>query len=208
MTVTTNIGARFLKLVSKHFPKDNPLHCILNRNTIKVSYSCTKNMHQIIKGHNQKILKSNTSERKEGGCNCQRSKKENCPIENNCNQNNVVYEAKVLEGTEKRYIGSTIDFKKRWYQHKGSFKNKSHKSATTLASYIWEAGLNPEPKIQWSILKKATPYKKGGRSCDLCLTEKLLISKNFQNPQYLNQRTELALKCRHKRSYLLAPREG
>ena len=79
---------------------------------------------------------------------------------------------------------------------------------TTLASYIWEAGLNPEPKIQWSILKKATPYKKGGRSCDLCLTEKLLISKNFQNPQYLNQRTELALKCRHKRSYLLSPREG
>ena len=42
MTVTTNIGARFLKLVSKHFPKDKPLHCTLNRNTIKFLYSCNK----------------------------------------------------------------------------------------------------------------------------------------------------------------------
>ena len=40
--VTSKIGACFLKLVDKNFKKDNPLHKILNRNTIKVSYSCTK----------------------------------------------------------------------------------------------------------------------------------------------------------------------
>ena len=57
LAVATNIGAEFLKLVSKHFPKGNPLHCILNRNTVKVSYSCTKNMQQIIEGHNSKAVR-------------------------------------------------------------------------------------------------------------------------------------------------------
>ena len=51
----------------------------------------------------------------------------------------------------------------------------------------------------------------GGRQCDLCLTEKLFILKNFNNPNYLNKRSELALKCRHKAKFLLIPptdREG
>ena len=206
-SVTTNVGAKFLKLISKHFPKEHPLHCILNRNTVKVSYSCTKNMEQIIKGHNQKILKGNEPEKQEGGCNCRRNNRENCPIKDNCNQKNVIYHAKVTEGEEKKYIGSTVNFKKRWYMHKGSFRNASQKSQTTLASHIWDAGLNPNPKIEWSILTKATPYRKGGRQCDLCLTEKLFISKTFNNPQYLNQRTEIALKCRHKKKFLLSPPE-
>ena len=45
-SVTTNIGAAFLRLVDKHFPKDNPLHRIINRNTVKVSYCCTKTSNQ------------------------------------------------------------------------------------------------------------------------------------------------------------------
>ena len=169
---------------------------------------CTRdqpeNMEQIIKGHNQKILKGKEPEKQEGGCNCRRNNRENCPIKDNCNQKNVIYHAKVTEGEEKKYIGSTVNFKKRWYMHKGSFRNASQKSQTTLASHIWDAGLNPNPKIEWSILTKATPYRKGGRQCDLCLTEKLFISKTFNNPQYLNQRTEIALKCRHKKKFLLS----
>lgn len=208
LAVATNVGAEFLKLVSKHFPKNHPLHCILNRNTIKVSYSCTKNMQQIIKGHNSKIVRGNAQAEKNRGCNCQRSKKHRCPIKDNCNQKDVIYHATVRGGNEdKKYIGSTMDFKKRWYQHNLSFRENGHKSDTTLAGYVWEAGLNPEPDIEWSILKTATPHVKGGRTCDLCLTEKLFISKTFQNPQYLNQRTELALKCRHRRGYLLTPPE-
>ena len=174
---------------------------------MKVSYSCTKNIDQIIKSHNQKILKGKEPEKPEGGCNCRRSNKDNCPIKDNCNQKNVIYHARVAEGEEKKYIGSTVNFKKRWYMHTGSFRNGSQKSQTTLASHIWDAGLNPNPKIEWSILTKATPYMKGSRLCDLCLTEKLYISKNFNNPQYLNQRTEIALRCRHRRKFLLSPPE-
>ena len=31
---------KFLKLISKHFPPQHKLHKILNRNSIKISYSC------------------------------------------------------------------------------------------------------------------------------------------------------------------------
>ena len=54
--VNTNIGHRFLTLVDKHFPKENKLRKIFNRNTIKISYSCMNNTKQIIDNHNKHIL--------------------------------------------------------------------------------------------------------------------------------------------------------
>ena len=40
LNVKTNVGKTFLRLVKRHFPKENPLHKILNKNTLKVSCSC------------------------------------------------------------------------------------------------------------------------------------------------------------------------
>ena len=37
VTVETNVGRKFFNLLEKHFPRDNPLHKILNRNGVKVS---------------------------------------------------------------------------------------------------------------------------------------------------------------------------
>ena len=48
MNVKTNVGANFLKLVDKHFPKSNTLNKIVNRNTIKLSYRTTPNLKKII----------------------------------------------------------------------------------------------------------------------------------------------------------------
>ena len=45
--VSTNVAKRFLDLLDKHFPQNNQLHKIVNRNTVKVSYSCTPNMSSI-----------------------------------------------------------------------------------------------------------------------------------------------------------------
>ena len=42
--VSTNVAKLFLNLTVQHFPKSNRLHTIFNRNTVKVSYSCTQNM--------------------------------------------------------------------------------------------------------------------------------------------------------------------
>ena len=39
----------FFRLLDKHFPISNRLHKIFDRNTVKVSYSCMKNVSQIIR---------------------------------------------------------------------------------------------------------------------------------------------------------------
>ena len=68
--VRTNIGAHFLKLISKHFPEGNKLHKIFNKNTLKVSYSCMRNIQQIIKSHNTDVTKRANQEPKQKTCNC------------------------------------------------------------------------------------------------------------------------------------------
>ena len=58
-SVKGNLGCTFLKLLNKHFPKDNKLHKIINRNTVKLSYSTMSNMKRIIQSHNSKLLNKN-----------------------------------------------------------------------------------------------------------------------------------------------------
>ena len=53
--VATNIGHKFLQAIDDCFRPTHPLHKILNRNTLKLSYSCMLNVHCIISGHNKKI---------------------------------------------------------------------------------------------------------------------------------------------------------
>ena len=48
----TNISKNFLHLLVNYFPANNKMHKIFNKNTVKVSYSCMKNMDLIIYGHN------------------------------------------------------------------------------------------------------------------------------------------------------------
>ena len=51
-----NIGRYFLHQLEKHFNRDNPLSRIFNRNTVKISYSCPKNMYNILSNHNRRLL--------------------------------------------------------------------------------------------------------------------------------------------------------
>ena len=198
-TVTTCIGKKFLSLVDKHFPKGSELRGLFNRNTMKVSYSCTGNIKTLIQAHNRKLLnKTGEPEETTKKCNCQRNRKHLCPLKGECQQFDVIYQATTDENPPMKYIGSTQDFKKRYSGHKQSFKREGKKNATTLSRHIWEKGLGKEPKIKWKILAKVPKYKLGTKSCNLCLTEKLLILKNAGNPCYLNKRSELAQKCRHK----------
>ena len=53
----STVGKYFLKLTEKHFKHDNIQHRIFNRKTLKISYSCTKNIFQIINNHNKEIIK-------------------------------------------------------------------------------------------------------------------------------------------------------
>ena len=60
LTCTVNLGREFLKLIDEHFPQNKPrkdkLEKIINRHTIKLSYSGMQSMERIISSHNTKIL--------------------------------------------------------------------------------------------------------------------------------------------------------
>ena len=113
--VSTNVGRRFLTLGDKHFPKDHKLRKISNRNTIKISYSCMNNTKQIIDNHNKCILNqpvhtdktaNNATGNKTGNC----RQKNTCPLNGNCLQSSVIYQAIVKRednNTSKTYIGLT-----------------------------------------------------------------------------------------------------
>ena len=132
--VKTNTGKKFLNLIDKNFPKENELHKICNRNTLKLSYSCMDNMETIIKAHNSKIINKDHNKTQET-CNCR--KKEDCPLPGKCTIQNVIYEAKVkTPNEEKTYIGLTAtSFKARYTNHKASFNNRAKSNQTDLSKH-------------------------------------------------------------------------
>ena len=200
----TNLGKEFLRLLDKNFPRNNHLHKIMNRKTIKMSYSCTPNMSTIISAHNKKIL-STKEETNKARCNCQ--KKNNCPVPGECYRSKVVYHATVQhpDGKKAEYIGCTEPpFKQRFANHKKSFTHATYKSETTLSKYIWEHGLNPTPNVAWKFLKPCEVYETGKTSCDLCLSEKIFIIKNLNRRNSINKRTDIGNKCPHKRKKTFA----
>ena len=67
--VSTNVGKRLFYL-EKHFPPRHRLHKIFNRNTIKLSNSCTTDMDGILSSHNKKILSEKVDKPDPPSCNC------------------------------------------------------------------------------------------------------------------------------------------
>ena len=135
--VQTNIGRIFFKALKKHFPKEHVLHKVFNKNTVKLSYSCVKNVSAIISSHNKKILKNDKNE--EQKCNCRN--KNDCPLGNNCLVRNTVYEATVTNDKNdvvKQYIGGAeTTFKERFRNHKKDFNNEQYRKSSALSKYVW-----------------------------------------------------------------------
>ena len=189
-SVRNNIGRAFLKLIDKHFTKKHYYRKIFNRYTLKLSYSCMTNMKAIIQSHNQKILREKQDNQKKK-CNCQKSKKEACPLIGECNIKNVIYEASVIsEKSEKKYVGSTGgEFKKRWYQHMSDFRNKNKRTSTELSKHIWELKDNGiKYRVNWKILRKVKQTDDTiNKVCTTCNLEKLEIACADKNI-YLNKK--------------------
>ena len=205
--VKTNVGKRFLSLINKHFGNGHKYHKIFNKNNVKVSYSCMDNMKKIIDSHNKKVLKSNCqNNRREKSCNCR--SKPSCPLSQNCLVKGTVYKATVTTddaNDERIYIGLTENtFKQRFARHKTTFTLRKYENETELSKYIWRLhDRGKHWKIDWSILKKATPYSPISKTCNLCLTEKLLIATMKEKDKRLNKRSEFISKCRHEYKYIL-----
>lgn len=200
----TNVAKTFLHLIDKHFPRTHKLHKIFNRNTVKVSYSCTENIEKIIKSHNTKITTNKQLE--PANCNCR--VKENCPIEGNCRQKSVIYKCTVTAPNEPQqvYIGLTEgEIKNRISTHKSTFRAEKYADKTTLAQYVWKLKKkhNVMPTITWSIMKTVPAYSNTSGKCPLCLHEKYEILSYQNQKELLNKRTELVSKCRHENKYML-----
>ena len=106
-TVKTNKGKEFLKLVDECFPPHHPLSKIVNRKTIKVSYSTTPNMAKIISSRNSKILSEKEAPKR--ACSC--PKNATCPLNGQCLESSIVYNAKITQSQSDQkvtnYIGMT-----------------------------------------------------------------------------------------------------
>ena len=203
--VATNIGKDFFALLDKCFPKSNKLHKIINRNTIKLSFSCTPNMKQLINNHNRTLskeyhaVKSNPTETKL--CNC-RNKAE-CPLDGHCLTTSVIYKATVTQfqnNQQKTYIGLTENtFKTRFNLHTSSFRHSDKRKSTALSEFIWQLkDNNTQFSTKWEIIKKSTPHNENSKRCQLCLDEKLEILKCIKTGHSLNKRRELFNRCMHQ----------
>ena len=80
LNVKSKIGKEFLKLIRKHFPRNNSFIKIINLNTIKINYSSMKNMKNFIKQHKAWILKNQEHSEKKS-CNCR--DQDNCLLMEN-----------------------------------------------------------------------------------------------------------------------------
>ena len=78
-------------MIDKHFKDNNILHKVFNRKTLKISYSCMKNIFEIISNHNKEIIKefhdqtnniNNDNTSKINECNCKTRK--NSPMNGLC----------------------------------------------------------------------------------------------------------------------------
>ena len=208
LRVKTNLAKKFLALIDNHFPGNHKLHKILNRNTVKVSYSCMPNLETYVSSHNKKLLHKHATPPNAivESCNCRN--KAQCPLNGNCQATAIVYKASVKSENDniKKYLGiSEPPFKERFGDHKSSITNKEYSQKTELSKYIWDmkdkgTTININD-VKFSILVKSYPYQAGSKTCDLCLSEKLCIMKG--DDSLLNKNNELVTKCRHMNKYLL-----
>lgn len=201
--VKTNIGKCFIKLIGKHFPRGHKLYRIFNKHTLKISYSCTRNVDAIISAHNKKILNPEVQYR---DCNCRN--KNNCPLDNRCLTPNVVYKAQVSNDADtetKQYVGMTMPpFKSRKLNHDRDANHERYRKVTELSKYVWNLKDGGKtPNVSYEIAHKVQGTPRLG-FCRLCCTEKLVIIENLDDVSYLNKRFEFISKCRHVNKYSIS----
>ena len=203
--VSSNVGANFFKKLDACFPTCHPLHKIMNRNSIKLSYRCMPNMGQVISRHNHKVANDEVQQTPPG-CNC-RGGPAGCPLNGACQTRSLVYEATITREDnhhQETYTGLTErTFKLRLGEHHYDFRHQKDRT-TTLSSYIWKLKNQNIPySITWKVITRSRSFDPTTRSCQLCLKEKYYIMFRPEGAS-LNDRRELYATCRHRLKPLLA----
>ena len=162
------------------------------------------------------LISSSNSESETNGKagNCRN--KSNCPLDNKCLTNKIVYKPEVEtndginELSTKVYFGiSETEFKSRYNNHTMSFRNRTHENDTELSKYIWSLkDQNKVFDIKWPIFKKSSEYSIVSKSFNLCFLEKVVICNFKVKDRLLNKRLDLVSKCRHENKYILMNYSG
>ena len=129
-SVKSNIGRILLSLLLKHFSQNHTMYKIFNRNTVKISYSCLRNISSIISSHNCNIFwpkqRRNKGMFSSCGCNCRVTNER--PLNGEYQTPSVIYRADVVNHSndeEKFYFGSAdTTFKERYRNHIRDFKHE------------------------------------------------------------------------------------
>ena len=143
-----------------------------------MSYRTMKNMDS-----------GNVEEEHEPSCNCQPSKKAQCPLPGQCHTDqygrveSVVYRATITRqdtGATETYTGLTGGpFKTRWHAHNNDIRNYDPDDGAhgkRMSKYVGKLKADNIPyNISWSIVTRAPAYNPVSRSCRLCLLEKYFI---------------------------------
>ena len=185
------------------FPKDNPLSKVFNRNTVKLSYSCTSNFKNYISKNNKKVFKKQNAE--DIVCECRNAV---CPVEGRCSESEIVYRAAVTRldtGHVEYYTGCTKQkFRLRFNAHAQSLRNYKYWDESSLSVYVWKLkNENINYQISWKIIGKAKMYNPATKLCNLCNLEKYFILYHSDGAS-LNKRKEMFNFCKHKPLFSLS----
>ena len=123
--IKTNVGRVFMKLLNKHCPVSHILHKIFNKNTIKISYGCVKNINSVMPSHNKHSKSQNIVW-------VYLTKKESCPMYGECLTSQLVYRATVTNAIKENMK------KEKHSNHKKDFQHQKYRSCTELAKHVWE----------------------------------------------------------------------
>ena len=94
----TNVGKLFMRLIDKHFPSHDKFHKLFNRNNVKPSCSCMPRMKYVIQKYNSKIMEDPKPTNNKT-CSCRQ--KSDCPLNQKCLSECLVYNAVVNTYTTK-----------------------------------------------------------------------------------------------------------
>ena len=191
LQVKTNIGKTFLQLLDRNFPPHHRLHKIINKSTVKISYSSMPNMTSHISYHNKSIIQESKKWQHQNPKKCDCQVAENCLLNGNCKQSAVIHQADVTPEIDKKHTYNELTegpFKERLFGHRTSFKYGKYKYKSKLSSFIWEIknkGQNFE--IRWSVIRGSNPYKVGSKKFNLRFWEKFHIMTEDKD-KLLNER--------------------
>ena len=177
------------------------MHKIFSRKTVKLSYSCRRNISSIILSHSHNIL---SPKQQLFGCTCR--VKNECPLNGESQTQSVIYRADLIYNSndeEKFYFGlANTTFKERYRNHVKDFKHEKYENGTELAKYIWQLICDISFSVKWIGIKKVYGNP-NPLLCKLCLTEKLWIINFINDGNILNKSSELLSSWRHLNKHLL-----